>query len=182
MTYPLPKGKIEAVEEKCPECGMPQIKVTAFRSKPRIQCIDPNCPTNHEPDIVVGKCPDVRREGPRQAAHRVEEPAHAQAIHSLRELRGMRDGLPLPQYGKLTATEETCPRLRRSHGNCDHRPRPGEAVPELQLPGQKREAAEKAAKAEAKKAEKAAKPVREEGSPPKRRPPKNDDEKAAAKE
>lgn len=63
VTYPLPKGKIEAVPEKCPTCGMPQVKVTAFRSKPRVQCIDPACPSNQEPEVVVGKCPCARSAG-----------------------------------------------------------------------------------------------------------------------
>ena len=30
VTYPLPKGKIEALSDPCPTCGMPQVKVTAF--------------------------------------------------------------------------------------------------------------------------------------------------------
>ncbi|MFR5194309.1 MAG: DNA topoisomerase I [Eggerthella lenta] len=34
VTYPLPKGKVEAVPEPCPTCGMPQVKVTAFRATP----------------------------------------------------------------------------------------------------------------------------------------------------
>ena len=63
VTYPLPKGKVEAVPEKCPVCGMPQVKVTAFRSKPRTVCIDPNCATNKEPDVVVGECPACKAAG-----------------------------------------------------------------------------------------------------------------------
>ncbi len=57
VTYPLPKGKVESTETPCPVCGMPQIKVTPFRSKPHMQCIDPECPTNKEPDVVVGMWP-----------------------------------------------------------------------------------------------------------------------------
>ena len=34
VTYPLPHGKIEAVEEACPECGTPQVKVIQFKRKP----------------------------------------------------------------------------------------------------------------------------------------------------
>ena len=30
VTYPLPKGKIEAVPEKCPTCGMPQVKAVSY--------------------------------------------------------------------------------------------------------------------------------------------------------
>ena len=63
VTYPLPKGKVEAVPEPCPTCGMPQVKVTAFRSKPRTICIDPNCSTNKEPDVIVGECPVCKEKG-----------------------------------------------------------------------------------------------------------------------
>ena len=37
-------------------CGTPQVKVIAFRSKPRTLCLDPLCPTNHEPEISIGEC------------------------------------------------------------------------------------------------------------------------------
>ncbi|MBQ3106488.1 MAG: DNA topoisomerase I, partial [Eggerthellaceae bacterium] len=57
VTFPLPQGKVEALPSSCPTCGMPQIKVTAFRSKPRTACIDPACPTNQEPEVMVGLCP-----------------------------------------------------------------------------------------------------------------------------
>ena len=53
----------EAAPEKCPVCGMPQIKVTAFRSKPRVLCIDPECETNKEPDLEVGICPTCKEKG-----------------------------------------------------------------------------------------------------------------------
>ncbi len=71
VTYPLPKGKIEALEEKCPVCGMPQIKVTAFRSKPRVLCIDPECETNKEPDLEVGIAPRARKRAWRRSLLRV---------------------------------------------------------------------------------------------------------------
>ncbi|MFR3272876.1 MAG: topoisomerase DNA-binding C4 zinc finger domain-containing protein, partial [Slackia sp.] len=74
VTYPLPKGKVEALEEKCPTCGMPQIKVTAFRSKPRTLCIDPNCPTNQEPDVVVGKCPTCAERDSIKSSSRARTP------------------------------------------------------------------------------------------------------------
>ncbi|MCL2883602.1 MAG: DNA topoisomerase I, partial [Coriobacteriia bacterium] len=63
VTYPVPQGKVEAMDELCPVCGKPQIKVTAFRSKPQTLCVDPYCPTNYEPDLPVGTCPTCAAEG-----------------------------------------------------------------------------------------------------------------------
>ncbi|MDR0350099.1 MAG: DNA topoisomerase I, partial [Coriobacteriales bacterium] len=63
VTYPVPQGKIDPVEELCPVCGKPQIKVTPFRSKPHIVCVDPQCPTNVEPDLKVGDCPACKERG-----------------------------------------------------------------------------------------------------------------------
>ena len=58
------------MEELCPTCGMPQVKVTAFRSKPRVICIDPNCETNKEPDVVVGECPVCKAAAGRRSSSR----------------------------------------------------------------------------------------------------------------
>ena len=87
VTYPLPKGKIEALEEKCPTCGMPQIKVTAFRSKPRVLCIDPECETNKEPDLVVGTCPTCAEQGKEAKLIAHKNPRTLGRLHPLRELR-----------------------------------------------------------------------------------------------
>ena len=46
VTYPLPQGKIEPLDEPCAVCGTPRVKVIQFRSKPRVVCLDPACPTN----------------------------------------------------------------------------------------------------------------------------------------
>ena len=109
VTYPLPKGKIEAVEEPCPACGMPQVKVTAFRSKPRTQCIDPNCETNHEPDVVVGTCPACAERGV-QGAQLIAQrnPRTLKRFIRCENYEQCGCSYPLPQYGKLTATEEVC--------------------------------------------------------------------------
>lgn len=45
-TYPLPKGvKVEPTEGACAECGMPQVKITPFKSYPFTMCINFDCPT-----------------------------------------------------------------------------------------------------------------------------------------
>ncbi|WP_251198386.1 DNA topoisomerase I [Anaerotardibacter muris] len=108
VTYPLPKGKIEAMEEKCPTCGMPQIKVTAFRSKPRVLCIDPECETNKEPDLEVGTCPTCAAQGREAKLIAHKNPRTLKRFIRCENYDECQTGYPLPQYGALTATEETC--------------------------------------------------------------------------
>lgn len=108
VTYPLPKGKIEAQSEPCPVCGMPQVKVTAFRQKPRIVCIDPNCSTNQEPDLVVGECPVCKANGKTSQMVARRNPRTLKRSITCENFEECQTRYPLPQYGELTATEETC--------------------------------------------------------------------------
>lgn len=108
VTYPLPKGKIEAVEEKCPVCGMPQIKVTPFRQKARVLCIDPECPTNKEPDLEVGECPVCKEKGLHKKLIARKNPRTLKRFIRCENYDECGTGYPLPQYGALTATNEVC--------------------------------------------------------------------------
>ena len=108
VTYPLPKGKVESQQELCPTCGMPQIKVTAFRSKPRLACIDPACPTNYEADIVVGTCPLCAEQGTQGKLIAQKNPRTLKRFIRCENHETCGCGYPLPQVGKLTATEEVC--------------------------------------------------------------------------
>ena len=108
VTYPLPKGKVEAVPEACPVCGMPQVKVTAFRSKPRTVCIDPNCATNKEPDVVVGECPACKAAGRKANLVAQKNPRTLKRFIHCENYDECGTGYPLPQYGKLEATGEVC--------------------------------------------------------------------------
>ena len=109
VTYPLPKGKVESVEELCPTCGMPQVKVTAFRSKPRTVCIDPNCETNQEPDVVVGICPACTDRGIMDAKLIAQRnPRTLKRFIRCENYDDCGCSYPLPQYGELTATDEVC--------------------------------------------------------------------------
>ena len=108
VTYPLPKGKVEAVPEACPVCGMPQVKVTAFRSKPRTVCIDPNCATNKEPDVVVGECPACKAAGKKASLVAQKNPRTLKRFIHCENYDECGTGYPLPQYGKLEATGEVC--------------------------------------------------------------------------
>ncbi|ACV23354.1 DNA topoisomerase 1 [Slackia heliotrinireducens] len=109
VTYPLPKGKVEVVEEKCPVCGMPQIKVTAFRSKPRVQCIDPNCDSNQEPDVIVGACKACAEKGLDKKLIAQRNPRTLKRFIRCENYEECGVSYPLPQHGELKATEEVCP-------------------------------------------------------------------------
>ncbi|WP_165253751.1 DNA topoisomerase I [Adlercreutzia sp. ZJ304] len=108
VTYPLPKGKIESVEEVCPTCGMPQVKVTAFRSKPRIVCINPQCATNQEPELVVGKCPVCKEKGIDSNMIARRNPKTLKRSVTCENFDECNTRYPLPQYGDLMATEDVC--------------------------------------------------------------------------
>ena len=87
---------------------MPQVKVTAFRSKPRVICIDPHCPTNQEPDLVVGECPTCKAQGKTAKLIAQKNPRTLKRFIRCENYDECGTGYPLPQYGKLTATEEVC--------------------------------------------------------------------------
>ena len=108
VTYPLPKGKVESLPELCPTCGMPQVKVTAFRSKPRTVCIDPNCATNQEPDVEVGVCPACAANGKVGKLIAQRNPRTLKRVIRCENYEECETSYPLPQYGALTATDEVC--------------------------------------------------------------------------
>ena len=105
QTYPLPKNaKFEAVEDPCPVCGSPQVKVIQFRKRPRVMCLSTECPTKKGPEIVVGKCPQCGGElqvrysqlGTRYVrCERYDAKEHAVSY-------------PLPQSGDIEPTDEVC--------------------------------------------------------------------------
>jgi DNA topoisomerase-1 len=110
VTYPLPQGKIEPVEDACPVCGTPQVKVIQFRSKPRVVCLDPACPSNQEPEISIGECKACAAAG--------KPGQHLTVRRSARTLKRFvrctnydecQTSYPLPQRGEISATGEQCP-------------------------------------------------------------------------
>ena len=112
VTYPVPgrnTDKIEPLEEPCPECGAPRLKVWPFRSKPYEQCVNPVCPTNREPDVVVGTCAVCAEAGRHGdlVAHKSEKTGKRFIRCTNYDECGV--SYPLPQRGKLSATGETCP-------------------------------------------------------------------------
>lgn len=108
VTYPLPKGKIEATEEPCPTCGMPQVKVTEFRRKPRTMCIDPACTTNQEPEVVVGTCPVCATAGKESKLVARRNPKTLKRSITCENFDECQTRYPLPPNGQIIATDKAC--------------------------------------------------------------------------
>ena len=109
VRYPAPKGKLEMVDEPCPACGLPQVKVIQFRAKPRTVCVDPHCPTNYEAPVDIGACSvcaEAGREG-RIIAQRNPRTLKRFARCDHYDECGV--SYPLPRDGAITVIEEPCP-------------------------------------------------------------------------
>ncbi|MBE6471222.1 MAG: DNA topoisomerase I [Coriobacteriaceae bacterium] len=153
VTYPLPSGRVESQEQTCPTCGMPQVKVTAFRQKPRVICIDPNCATNQEPDVLVGMCPTCAEAGRDGKLWAKRNPRSLKRFIRCENYEECNTSYPLPQYGTLEATSETCEDCGAPMVVVTTQRGPWKLCPNFDCPGKERREAEKKAKA----AERAAK-------------------------
>ncbi len=152
VTYPVPKGKIEAQEELCPTCGMPQVKVSAFRAKPRVVCIDPECSTNKEPDVVVGICPACTDRGIFDAKLIAQRnPRTLKRFIRCENFDDCGCSYPLPQYGELVATEEVCEACGAPMVIVKTTRGPWKLCPNFNCPTKEQEKEEKAAKAKGKR-------------------------------
>ena len=176
VTYPLPQGKIQTVEELCPVCGCPQIKVQPFRSKPYVVCVDPACPTNKEPDVTVGVCPTCAAAGREGLliAHRSERTL--KRFIRCTNYDECSTSYPLPQRGELKATGEVCPDCGAPIVEVTTTRGPWRICVNMDCPGKARAEEEKAAKAAA-RAAKAEAEAQGEGDEPK----KASSKKASAK-
>ncbi len=108
VTYPLPQGKYEGVEEPCPLCGTPQIKVTPFRSKAYVHCLNPECESNKMPELVVGTCPVCREAGREGRLVAQKNPRTLKRFIRCENYDECGVSYPLPQRGELQATGEVC--------------------------------------------------------------------------
>lgn len=87
---------------------MPQIKVSAFRQKPRVLCIDPNCESNKEPEVAVGICPKCKAAGKEANLIAKKNPRTLKRFIRCENYDECGTGYPLPQYGQIEATNEIC--------------------------------------------------------------------------
>ena len=147
VTYPLPQGKISALEGDaavCPECGAPRVKVQPFRSRAYETCINPACPTNREPDVDVGACPacaEAGREG-RLVAHKSEK--SGKRFIRCTNYDDCGTSYPLPARGKLEATGETCPDCGAPMVVVTTARGPWKLCPNMSCPGREKKEAAKA--------------------------------------
>ena len=147
VTYPLPKGKIEVVEEPCPACGSAQIKVTAFRAKAKTVCIDPTCPTNAEPEVEVGKCPVCAARGKDSILVARRNPKTLKRSITCENYDECGTRYPLPQNGKLSATDEVCPDCGAPYVVVTTARGPWKLCPNFDCPSKAEAAEKKAARA-----------------------------------
>lgn len=109
VTYPLPpKGRLEATDEVCPECGTPQIKVHPFRAKAYLHCLNPDCKTNYEPDLDVGPCPACAAAGREGRLIAQKSPRTLKRFIRCTNYDECNTSYPLPQRGKLSYEGEVC--------------------------------------------------------------------------
>ncbi|HSK47913.1 MAG TPA: DNA topoisomerase I [Coriobacteriia bacterium] len=108
VTYPLPQGKIEAVDEACPECGTPQVRVIQFRQKPLTRCLDPECKTNYEAQIDVGECPTCREQGRPGGRLMTQRSKNLKRFVRCTNYEECNTSYPLPQRGEIEPTDEVC--------------------------------------------------------------------------
>ena len=108
VTFPLPSGKVEAVEDPCPTCGGPQVKVIVARTKPRVAGLDPQCATNYEPDVEVGPCPTCAKEGRSGTLIAQRNPKSLKRFIRCTEYDTCKTSYPLPARGELSALGREC--------------------------------------------------------------------------
>ena len=145
VTYPVPsRVKVIPIEGEagvCPQCGAPRIKCQPFRQRAYEQCVNPACPTNQEPDIVVGECAACAAAG-----------RHGDLVAHKSERSGKRfirctnyddcgTSYPLPQRGTLHATGETCEHCGAPIVQVDTARGPWRICVNMDCPGKEKQAA-----------------------------------------
>ena len=108
VTYPLPQGKVEALEEACPVCGKPQIRIIQFRQRPLTRCVDPECSSNQEPELDVGPCPACAAAGVSGRLIAQRSSRSLKRFIRCTNYEECKTSYPLPQRGELSATDAVC--------------------------------------------------------------------------
>ena len=106
VTYPLPKNaKYQAADELCPVCGTPQVRIIQFKKRPRLMCLNPECPTKKGPEIVIaaGGCPTG--DGGDLV---VQYSGVGSRYVRCTKYETCKTSYPLPQSGDIEPTEERC--------------------------------------------------------------------------
>ncbi len=105
QTYGLPRNaKYQAVSEPCEACGTPQVRVMKFKSRARIMCLSPDCPTKKGPEFAVGVCPKCGGE----LSVRYSQFGSRFVRCENFDMEKHPVSYPLPQSGEVEPTGETC--------------------------------------------------------------------------
>ena len=110
VTYSLPEAaRYEAVSGECPECGAPRVRLIRFRQRPMELCLNQECATRKEPEVIVGQCPTIVEDKPCGGALRViRSPRTLKRFVRCSNYETCHTSYPLPQSGDLTVTGESC--------------------------------------------------------------------------
>ena len=108
VTYPLPQGSYEAVEQTCEVCGGAMIKIKPWRSTAVTRCIDPDCKSNQKPTVNVGECPTCKAAGREGKLIAQTNPKTMKRFIRCSNYPTCETSYPLPQRGDLEATGEVC--------------------------------------------------------------------------
>ncbi len=101
--YALPKtGHIEFLDQKCPVCRLPLIRVVRKGQSPQIRCLNPKCEYNKKKDYV-GKCPKCGGDLV------IRQSRNGKRFIGCSNYPQCNVTYPLPQKGEIIPTGETCP-------------------------------------------------------------------------
>lgn len=106
VTYPLPKNaKYQAVDELCEVCGTPQVRIIQFKKRPRVMCLNPECPTKKGPEIVIARnaCP-TGDDGDLVVQYSAVGNRYVRCTN----YENCKTSFPLPQSGEIEPTDERC--------------------------------------------------------------------------
>jgi len=99
----LPKtGKVEILDEKCPVCGLPLIKIVRKGQTPEKRCIDPKCKYNEKKD-KIGICPE---DGGFLV---IRQSSNGKRFIGCSNYPKCKVTFSLPQKGEIIPTDEKCP-------------------------------------------------------------------------
>ncbi len=102
INFPAPvKGKLQLLDEKCPVCGLPELKIIRKGQSPETRCIDPKCSFNMQKD-AVGKCP---KDGGNII---IRQSRFGKRFLGCSNYPNCDVTYPLPQMGYIRSTGEVC--------------------------------------------------------------------------
>lgn len=96
------RGKLELLEEKCPECGLPLMKIIRRGQSPQKRCLDSKCKYNTDQN-EFGECP---RDG---GVLVMRQSRYGKRFLGCSNYPNCDRTYPLPQMGTLKAIGEKCP-------------------------------------------------------------------------